>query len=425
MNRLILLASSSSYRAGDFEQAAKRLGIEVVLGMDVPAPLAHTYNCPLPLDYLDLKKSTRAIVKYAEQFPVQAILSADDSATVLAAQASQALGLRHNDPAAVESARDKYLMRQMFAKAGLPSPHFARFSVAADPEVLADDFLAPSSNQGVGALRYPVVLKPRSLSGSRGVMRADTPEEFLVAHRRLSQILEKTRAEDFLVENFIPGFEVALEGLLYNGQLTVLALFDKPDPLDGPFFEETIYITPSRLSATTQQAIVDCASKAAAALGLRDGPVHAELRVNESGPWLLELAGRSIGGLCGRVLRFGAEQGGVSLEELILRQAFGLRVESAASGALAGGVMMIPIPKAGIFVECLGIEEACVIKGIESIEITAKPNYPIYPLPEGDSYLGFIFARAASPEKVEAALRAAHERLKFVIVDEIPVLTVI
>jgi biotin carboxylase len=423
MNRLILLASASSYRAGDFEQAAKRLGIEVVLGMDVPAPLARAYNCPLPLDYLDLKKSTRAIVRYAVQNPVQVILSADDSATVLAAQASQALGLRHNDPAAVEAARDKYLMRQMFARAGLPSPHFARFSVADDPEVLADDFLAPSSSHGVGALRYPVVLKPRSLSGSRGVMRADTPEEFLVAHRRLSQILEKTRAEDFLVENFIPGFEVALEGLLYDGQLTVLALFDKPDPLDGPFFEETIYVTPSRLPATTQQSIFDCAAKAAAALGLRDGPLHAELRVNESGPWLLELAGRSIGGLCGRVLRFGAERGGVSLEELILRQAFGDRREGLES-AMAGGVMMIPIPKAGIFVACGGLEEACSVAGIESIEITAKPNYPIYPLPEGDSYLGFIFARAESPEKVEAALREAHRRLRFEIVDEIPVLTV-
>jgi biotin carboxylase len=438
MNRLILLASASSYRAGDFEQAAKKLGIEVVLGMDVPAPLAHTYNCALPLDYLDLKKSTRLIVNYTKQTPVQAILSADDSATVLAARASAALGLPHNDPAAAEAARDKYVMRQLFAKAGLPSPHFELFSLNDDIETVGTQIHtderqkdADTLTQGPKNLRspssapltYPVVLKPRSLSGSRGVIRANNPEEFIFAHRRLSRILEKTGQDDFLVENFIPGFEVALEGLLHDGELTVLALFDKPDPLDGPFFEETIYVMPSRLPVETQRAIFDCTAKAAAALGLRDGPIHAELRVNESGPWLLEIAGRSIGGLCGRILRFGAERDGSSLEELILRQAFGMSLETDASGKAAGAVMMIPIPKSGIFVECNGVEDALAIPAIESIEITAKPNYPIYPLPEGDSYLGFIFARAESPELAEAAVREAHRRLRFEIVDEIQVMS--
>ncbi len=414
--RLILLASAASYRAGDFEQAAKKLGLEVVLGMDVPAPLAHTYNCALPLDYLDLKRSTRAIVQYADQHPVAAILSADDSATVLAAEASQALGLRHNDPAAAEAARDKYTMRQLFAEAGLPSPHFRRFSMTADPTEIANRLAAFS-------LSYPVVLKPRYLSGSRGVIRADSPAEFVQAHQRLSAILAKVGADDFLVEDFLPGFEVALEGLLHDGQLTVLALFDKPDPLDGPFFEETIYVVPSRLPLATQQAIRDCTAQAAAALGLRDGPIHAELRVNQNGPWLLEVAGRSIGGLCGRILRFGTDREGSSLEELILRQAFGLEV-AATPRELAGAVMMIPIPRAGIFLKCSGVEQALAVPGIESIEITAKLNYPIYPLPEGDSYLGFIFARAATRAQAEAAVRAAHEHLHFEIVDEIPVLSV-
>jgi biotin carboxylase len=411
--RLILLASSSSYRAGDFEQAAQRLGLEVVLGMDVPAPLAHIYNCALPLDYLDLKKSTKAIVKYAQQNPVQVILSADDSATVLAAQASQALGLRHNDPAAVEAARDKYTMRKQFAAAGLPSPTFSLHTLDKEPEELAK------------GLAYPVVLKPRYLSGSRGVMRADTPDEFLQARERLAHILERTAADDFLIESFIPGFEVALEGLLHDGALTVLALFDKPDPLDGPFFEETIYVTPSRLPLATQQAIFDATVRAAEALGLRDGPIHAELRINDLGPWLLEVAGRSIGGLCGRILRFGTERGDASLEELILRQAFGLGIESAATRDQAGAVMMIPIPRAGIFMDCAGVDEALAVPGVESIEITAKVNYPIYPLPEGDSYLGFIFARAATPDEAERAVRDAHALLRFQIVNEIPVISVL
>lgn len=410
--RLILLASSTSYRAGDFEQAAERLGLEVILGMDVPAPLAHTYNCPLPLDYLDLKKSTRAIVKYAQANPVQAILSADDSATVLAAQASQALGLRHNDPEAAEAARDKFIMRQRFAAAGLPSPHFELHTMDEPVEALAE------------SLTYSVVIKPRALSGSRGVMRANTPQEFITAHARLAAILQKTAQTDFLVESFMPGFEVALEGLLHDGALKVLALFDKPDPLDGPFFEETIYVMPSRLPTETQQAIFDCTAKAAAALGLRDGPIHAELRVHNGQPWLLEVAGRSIGGLCGRILRFGTEHGNASLEELILREAFGLS-ETAAPPNQAGAVMMIPIPRAGIFLGCGGLDQAQAVAGVESIEITAKPNYPLYPLPEGESYLGFIFARADTPAQAEAAVRAAHALLKFEIVDEISVMSVL
>ena len=425
MNRLILLASANSYRTGDFEKAAQQLGLEVVPGMDVPAPLAHTYNCPLPLDYLDPKRSLRAIEAYAKDKPVRVILSADDSATVLAAEASQHLGLPHNDPAAAEAARDKYLMRQLFTKAGVPSPYFERFLLSDDIEDVgpqisdgpsAPDVRSPSTSP----LVYPVVVKPRFLSGSRGVIRANNPTELVAALRRIRPIIEKTGGEDFLIENFIPGVEVAIEGLLDNGSLKVLALFDKPDPLDGPFFEETIYVTPSRLPAETQQAIFECAARAAAALGLRDGPVHAELRVNALGPFMVEVAGRSIGGLCSRTLQFGTD---MSLEELILRQAFGMEIESLARQGKAGGVMMIPIPKRGIFVECSGMEEALAVPGIDSIEITAKPNYPIIPLPEGESYLGFIFARGDSPEAVEAALRTAHKRLRFEIVDEILVLS--
>lgn len=425
MNRLILLASANSYRTGDFEKAAQQLGLEVVLGMDVPAPLAHTYNCPLPLDYLDPQRSLRAIEAYAKDKPVRVILSADDSATVLAAEASQHLGLPHNDPAAAEAARDKYLMRQLFTKAGVPSPYFERFLLSDDIEdvgpQISDGPSAPDvRSSSASPLVYPVVVKPRFLSGSRGVIRANNPTELVAALQRIRPIIEKTGGEDFLIENFIPGVEVAIEGLLDNGSLKVLALFDKPDPLDGPYFEETIYVTPSRLPIETQQAIFDCAARAAAALGLRDGPVHAELRVNALGPFMVEVAGRSIGGLCSRTLQFGTD---MSLEELILRQAFGMEIESLARQGKAGGVMMIPIPKRGIFVECSGMEDALAVPGIDSIEITAKPNYPIVPLPEGESYLGFIFARGDSPEAVEAALREAHKRLWFEIVDEITVLS--
>jgi biotin carboxylase len=224
----------------------------------------------------------------------------------------------------------------------------------------------------------------------------------------------------FLVEDFIPGVEVALEGLLTDGELHVLALFDKPDPLDGPFFEETIYVTPSRLPAAAQAAIADCTARAAAALGLRHGPVHAELRLNERGPWLVEAAGRSIGGLCSTVLQFGA---GMCLEELILRHAVALPIDSFEREQAAAGVMMIPIPAAGLLRGVAGLEAARAVPRVTGVEITAPLNHTVTPLPEGASYLGFIFARAADPAAAEAALRQAHACLRFDIRRELPVLT--
>jgi hypothetical protein len=258
-------------------------------------------------------------------------------------------------------------------------------------------------------------------------MRADDVDQLRGAIKRLSKLLHTLdRApgpKPFLIEDFIPGFEVALEGLLDHGELHVLALFDKPDPLDGPFFEETIYVTPSRLPTDVQQSVVKCAEDSAWALGLHDGPMHAELRVNERGPWLVEVAGRSIGGLCSQTLRF-AQRGDVTLEELIVRQALGLSLDSLEREGHAGGVMMLPIPGEGLLRGVTGIDEAKAVIGIEDVQITARLNYPIVPLPEGESYLGFVFARADTPAEVEAALREAHSKLDFKIDPVIPLVQI-
>jgi biotin carboxylase len=272
-------------------------------------------------------------------------------------------------------------------------------------------------------ISYPCVVKPLRLNGSRGVIRADDPAQFVAAAQRLARLLhniEGAGPHPFLVEDFIPGFEVALEGLIDNGRLQVLALFDKPDPLDGPFFEETIYVTPSRLPRAVQEAIFTTAAQAAAALGLRTGPLHAELRVNERGPWMVELAGRSIGGQCSQTLQFGSD---ASLEDLILRKACGLPIASLSQAGKAGGVMMIPIEQEGILRSVHGLAEAQAVPGITGIEITAPLHYALVPLPEGDAYLGFIFARGEIPAEVETALRAAHAQLRFNVVPAV-VLTV-
>ena len=411
-HRVLLLTTARSYRGEAFLQAATRLHIEIVQAVDMNKALADYWHCPLGIDFNDTEGSIQAIGAFHSRQPVQAILGIDDSGSLLAARASERLGLPFNSPVAAEAARDKLKMRTLMAAGGVPCPVFRHFTTDQAPEVVAEQ------------VDYPCVVKPLNLNGSRGVIRADNPTEFVVAVRRLTQMLQQDQPagqpQAYLVEDFIPGFEVALEGMLDQGRLLVLALFDKPDPLDGPFFEETIYVTPSRLPAATQQAIAATAAQAARALGLQMGPVHAELRVNAQGPWMLEVAGRSIGGLCSQVLRFGVDE---SLEELILRQACGLPLLSTEREARAAGVMMIPIPAAGILQRVDGLDAAQATPLIEGIEITARVNYPITPLPEGESYLGFIFGKGGTPAAVEEALRQAHSKLTFSIVPEFDLLT--
>ncbi|MCB9445864.1 MAG: ATP-grasp domain-containing protein [Ardenticatenaceae bacterium] len=397
--RVMLLLTAHTYRAPAFLAAAEQLGIEVVQVLDMPRQLAGQQPVELALDYQDVDTAVTTITQYAQTHPLDAILAVDDSGSLLAARASAELGLPHNDPAAADAARNKYRMRQLLSQAGILSPRFRRFSTDDAIDVVA------------AQVGYPSVVKPLTLSGSRGVIRVNDAAALVTAVARLTAILDKTGPgpHHYLVEDFIPGVEVALEGMLDNGNLTVLALFDKPDPLDGPFFEETIYVTPSRLPPAAQKAIADCTAQAAAALGLRRGPVHAELRLNDDGPWLVEIAGRSIGGLCSQTLRFGPD---VSLEALILRQACGLPWQFTPSSQ-ASGVMMIPIPEAGLLKGITGIEAAEAVPLIESVEITAPLNYPLVPLPEGESYLGFIFARGEMATAVEEALRQAHRQLRF------------
>ncbi|MCZ6606483.1 MAG: ATP-grasp domain-containing protein [Alphaproteobacteria bacterium] len=404
MGRLLLLVPTTSYRVGDFLDAAHRLGVDVAVGSNRRQVLEqYAKGKTVTLDFTDLEKGVAQIRAYAREYPLHAIVPVDDEPVPLAAEASQALGLPHNTPESVAATRDKYRLRTRLANSGLPSPWFTVVSVDDDP--------APAA----GAAVYPCVLKPLALSAGRGVIRADDAAAFRAAFRRIARILKQPDAGTYgtdriLVEEYIPGAEVAVEGLLRGGRLTVLALFDKPDPLEGPFFEETIYTTPSRLPADEQRGIIATTAKALAALGLRDGPVHAELRINDRGHWLVEAAARSIGGLCARILRFGA---GVRLEELILRHALGLPIESVERESRAAGVMMIPIPEAGILRQVQGLAEARAVPGVDDVTITIPVGHPVVPPPEGYRYLGFIFAGADDPTAAEAALREAHRRLRF------------
>ena len=401
--------SATTYRAGAFLEAAHRLGLAVTVGTDRPQALGEQNPAGhLTLDFGDPRAATGEIVAFAARRPLRTLVAADDDGVELAARAAEALGLAHHPPAAVRAARDKLATRRAFAAAGLPVPWFEPVRLYEDPAPIA------------ARLRYPCVLKPLALAASRGVMRADDPPGFIAAFGRLRALLARADARpergapvtEALVEGYLPGAEVALEGLVTGGRLRTLAVFDKPDPLDGPFFEETLYVTPSRLPETAQRAVIAATQAGVAALGLTHGPVHAELRVDQGQVWVLEIAPRSIGGLCSRALRFGAD---VSLEELILRHGLGQEIGNVERETAASGVMMIPIPARGRLDHVAGLDRARAVPGVTEVRITIPLGQPIEPLPEGARYLGFIFARGSCPAEAENALREAHRNLSFAI----------
>lgn len=403
MARVLLLIPSRTYRTHDFIEAAKRLAIDVVVASPhrpALAPLMEGRHLRLDFDQID--ESVKSIVDFASRLPLDAVVAVDDAGTRLASAAGSALDLPHSPIEAVETASNKALARAAFQRAGLKTPAFHVYPVDQDPQVITPE------------IHYPCVVKPLDLSGSQGVIRVDQRANLPEVFNRVAAIVRSCAREvrpTLLIEDFIPGREVAVEGLLRGGRLEVLAIFDKPDPLDGPFFEETIYVTPSRLDPERQASITETTTAATVALGLLEGPIHAELRIDGREMTVLEVAPRSIGGLCARTLRFGA---GMSLEEVILRHAAGLAMPDHKLDAGAAGVMMLPIPRAGRLESVDGQEAARRVPGIEDLVLTIPPGERLVPLPEGDRYLGFLFARGSQPSTVEAALRDAYSRLSVV-----------
>ena len=397
MKRVLLFAATSGYQTRVYAEAGERLGMEVLLATD----RCHVLDDPwgdraIPIRFEEPERSMAGLAERVGN--VDGIVAVGDRPAYVAAVAAQNLGVPFNSPESVAASRNKFLSRQLFESAGLRLPSYERFAIEESPR---------------GAAKYPCVLKPLGLSGSRGVIRANDDAEFAAAFERIRKLLSlpeiarmKEEQDHFIqVESFIEGREYALEGILTDGRIRVLAIFDKPDPLDGPFFEETIYTTPSRQSAGVQSQLIATAQRAVQALKLTHGPVHIEMRYNQAGAWILEVAARPIGGLCSKVLR--------NEEEIVLRHAVGEDVAAIEIDPMPAGVMMIPIGNGGIYRGCDGEDAARAVGGIEDVIITAKEGQRMVPLPEGSSYLGFIFARADTPELAESALREAHSKLGF------------
>ena len=413
MAHLLLLLPSMSYRGEAFLAAANKVGVSLTVAGDAPPDfLEQSPDSFLTLDLYSPSTAVPAVVEFAKTSPIDVVLGVNDQTAVLASSISEVLGLSANSLDSVRAASNKQTMRRLLQKAGLPCPNFVVVGIDENPADI------------VQQVTFPCVLKPLTLSGSCGVIRADDQESFHNAFTRIGHLLktfarpeQDIASREILIEDFIPGIEVALEGLLTKNTFHPLAMFDKPDPLDGPYFEETIYVTPSRLPSDTQTRITASLAKAARAIGLREGPVHGELRINDQDIWVIEVAARSIGGKCSRMLEFGT---GRSLEELILLHALGQELPSLDLRKGAGGVMMIPIPQEGVLERVEGQDEAQQVPGVEELVMTAKPGDQLIPLPEGKRYLGFIVARGAQPEEVEETLRESHRRLIVVIKPHTP-----
>jgi biotin carboxylase len=468
MTRVLLLSHTTGYQLRAFNDAAEALGIELVFATDRCRTLEDPWqDRAIAVRFHDLDASVDAVVERARAWPVDGVIAVGDRPVVLAARAAEALGLQWHSVAGAAASTDKCRSRAILAAAGLPAPRFSLLSAAQPP---ASSLQPPASNLQPPAPRtshlasrtphlgprtsplgFPVVLKPLGLSGSRGVIRANDEQEFDAAFERIRALLARPQVrtartglgDEILVEEYIDGREYALEGVLTDGALRVFALFDKPDPLEGPFFEETIYVTPSRLPATAQAAIVDHVQRAGHALGLWHGPIHAECRIARDGAvYILEVAARPIGGLCSRVLTFVGAKGakgpegargagaggaegangaaeGASLEEMLLRHAVGESIDGWARESTAAAVMMIPIPARGFYKGVRGEEQARAVKGVTEVRITAKVGQLLETLPEAGSYLGFIFAKGRIARDAEIAVRDAHRELVFDIAREV------
>jgi biotin carboxylase len=417
--RVLLLVPARTYRAADFLLAAARMGLDLVIGSDGALPVG---GRPIILvNPADPDASTRRVL--ARSGPVDAVVAADTPMLMLAATVAAQMGLPHNPPGAVRNATDKARQRQRWAAASVAQPTFRVVPASAGEDII---------RQAAGAVGFPCVVKAVSLSASQGILRADDPAAAVTAARRIRHILaaaDQPDTEPLLVEEYLPGPELSIDAMLTDGGLTVTAIFDKPAATDGPTFEETLLVTPSRLPGQVLAAAVTTVGQAARALGLTHGPVHAELRIHDrdgqTGPAMLELAARCIGGLCSRALRL---PGGSTLEELVLASALGRPVGAGWSGrhcqpasaishdpARPNGVYMLPVPRPGVLRSIEGRDSAAAVPGIIGLTITIPVGQRVRPLPDGDRYLGFIFAEAATQREVERALTTARDQLRVII----------
>lgn len=395
--RVLLVLPSTTYRAAAFLDAARRLGVDVAVATERPGPGLGTEL----LVHLGGAGGAAPIAALKGLGRIDAVVGVDESSVLAAAEIAAQLGLPGNPVAAARLTRDKAALRRHLLGSGLPQPRF---------QIWRTGTPAPDVD-------FPCVVKPLDQAASRGVVRADSQEQLEAAGAEVRTLLgdDPDCSRDLIVESYVEGPEVAVEGLVVRGGLVPIAVYDKPEPLSGPYFEESIYLVPSRLPAADREGLSEVLSETVAEVGLVQGAVHAEFRLGAGAPVLIDLASRSIGGRCSSVLKF---RSGVTLEELVIQAALGESPSDFELEPMPSGVMMLPVPRTGRLRGVTGRELALAVPGVTGLELTATPGTELLAPPRGDRYLGFLFARGDTQEAVIDSLRRAHSRLSIAISPE-------
>lgn len=400
--RLLLISHHNSYRIASYIKAAKNLSLDVTIASQGKHSLVTEVADGLHVNFDDTESALKEIIKENNKKPFAGILGSDDQTVELAAQAAKVLHLPHNPPEAAQYSHRKDLARAKLTLADRNVPFHCLLNLT-----------KPIKNQIID-LPLPCVVKPLNMSASRGVIRVDNTEQLKVACERLRPILADSpnifEQTHILIEAYIDGIEIAYEGYLQNKKLNTITIFDKPDQLTGPYFAETIYVTPSSLDNDLQLAIKMEIEKSCKAYGLVTGSIHAECRIDKNNKvWILEIASRTIGGDCARIL----DNNNYSLEEMAILLSIGKNITIKKSKK-ARAVMMIPIKQKGLLKRVEGLSLANKVKHIDSIDIIINQGHELIPLPEGNQYLGYIFSSADTSEKATEAIRMAYDILTFI-----------
>ena len=384
MKKLLLVIPENSYKSNDFVVAAEKLGIDFLIITD-SEQVSSKFSDTVIINKFDAELNKNNLKKLKD---VTHVLPVDHSALKFSGYLVDLLEVKGNKLESINLSMNKYESRKIFN---------SLLDIKVNNEIIKniDDVNTFINKNGTS------VLKPIYGTASKSVLKINNVEK---NKEQIEKLMQDCFDQDLVIEEYIDGKEYALEGTIINSELKKIVIFDKPVEYKHPYFEESIYITPSELSSEAEKRVVSIVDKACKKIGLEDGPVHVEFKINENQIFIIEINPRMIGGLCSRCLSFGLFK--VSLEEIILHAFMNNELKNIELLNNYVGVLMIPTPKSGKFIS-INKEELEKIPNISNVEITVPEGSDLLEPPYGDKYLGFAFSQGIDKKTVNESLLTA------------------
>ncbi len=384
MKKLLLVIPENSYKSNDFVVAAEKLGIDFLIITD-SEQVSSKFSDTVIINKFDAELNKNNLKKLKD---VTHVLPVDHSALKFSGYLVDLLEVKGNKLESINLSMNKYESRKIFN---------SLLDIKVNNEIIKniDDVNTFINKNGTS------VLKPIYGTASKSVLKINNVEK---NKEQIEKLMQDCFDQDLVIEEYIDGKEYALEGTIINSELKKIVIFDKPVEYKHPYFEESIYITPSELSSEAEKRVVSIVDKACKKIGLEDGPVHVEFKINENQIFIIEINPRMIGGLCSRCLSFGLFK--VSLEEIILHAFMNNELKNIELLNNYVGVLMIPTPKSGKFIS-INKEELENIPNISNVEITVPEGSDLLEPPYGDKYLGFAFSQGIDKKTVNESLLTA------------------